>query len=237
MVSTSQSSCHWGKVSWVVNSVRLLAGPALHWWEQTRPSLGWQPFSKWGQEYFEVVTALTGDLTPRDATKLFNFLTFPDIEKESGWWVTNINGVLNPDCCGSCLSFSYSGRKKGIIRQAQGGETVCCHSVTIFIISPQPLLHGDVVCFLYLCASVGSDRNNYLASSLVEQAGFLWWEHLQSSNTGDLFNLQRTKAYFSLHHLLLFWFLHVVLSAFHVITKRKSQRRRKERKRDILNLG
>lgn len=122
MPSISQSSCHRGKVSWVVTQWDLLVGPALHWWEQTRPSPRWQSFSKWGQEYFEVVTALTGDLTPRDATKLFNFLTFPDTEKESSWWVTNINGVLNPDCCSSCLSFSYSGRKKRNYQANSGGE-------------------------------------------------------------------------------------------------------------------
>lgn len=129
---------------------------------------------KWGQEYFEVVTALTGDLTLRDATKPFNFLTFPDIKKESSWWVIDINGVLNPVCCccDSCLSFSYSESKENY--QANSGEeTAWLHSTTIFIIRPQPLLHGEVLCVFVLCVSIGGDRNNYLASTLAEQAGFL----------------------------------------------------------------
>lgn len=175
----------WGKVSWVVNSVRLaLPFPSLPWQEETRPSPRWQPISKWGQEYFEVVTALTRDLTLRDATKLFNFLTFPDIEKEAGWWVTNINGVLNPVCFGSCLSFRYS-ESNGNYRASSGEETVWLPFSFHFYYQTSALASWRSRLFLCLvCVCWKWWKQLFSFSTLVEQAGFLWWkESICSSQT------------------------------------------------------
>lgn len=80
---------------------------------------------KWGQEYFEVVTALTGDLTLRDATKPFNFLTFPDTRKNPadessilmGFW------ILFPATAASPLVIQ---RAKRIIRQTQEKKQPDC---------------------------------------------------------------------------------------------------------------
>lgn len=52
-------------------------------------------------------------------------------------------------------------------------------------------------------------------------------KHLQSSDIGNLFNHKRIKAYATLQHLLLFWFLYVALSAFPV---RKKGRVKEERR-------
>lgn len=52
-------------------------------------------------------------------------------------------------------------------------------------------------------------------------------KHLQSSDTGNLFNHKKIKAYVTLQHLLIFWFLHVALSAFLV---RKKGRVKEERR-------
>lgn len=124
----SHSPCHWGKVSWVVNSVRLV----LPFTDRRKPGRvsGDGQFPNEAKNILKWLQLWFGDLILRDATELFNFLSFPNIEKESSWWVTSINGVLNPVCCGSCLSFSHS-ESKGNYQANSGEETVwplfSCH--------------------------------------------------------------------------------------------------------------
>lgn len=104
---------------------------------------------------------------------------FQTWRKESGWWVTNINGVLNPICYGSCFSFSYSHTQKEKDFQENSEKEAVLAAIQLSCalsdLGPCLMARGSV-CFFALCVSVWEAEDNCCThTTLVEWALFVWW--------------------------------------------------------------
>lgn len=163
----------WGKVSWVVNSVRL----ALPFPDRKKPGQvpGDSQFPNEAKNILKWLPLWRGTWLlemPRSFLISWHFQTSRKKPADEspilmGFWILFASAAASP--------FVIQ-RVTGIIGQAQGKKQSDCHSVSIFIIRPQPFLLGEVICFFALCVSVGSNENNYLA--------FLPWWSKQAFSDG-----------------------------------------------------
>lgn len=124
----SHSPCGWGKVSWVVNSVRLVL-PFTDRRKRGRV-LGDGQFPNEAKNILKWLQLWLGTWLLETPWSFLISWHFQTSRKKSSWWVTSINGVLNSVCCGSCLSFSHS-ESKGNYQANSGEEAVwllfSCH--------------------------------------------------------------------------------------------------------------